>query len=255
METADLDQLNHLRQNAIQAENSWDFNLAKSLWQELLTQLPQDREGLVALQRIEAYQRLEADRLAQINRLLAVGMALHDTKTLLELMELMLAASREITCSDAGSIYVIDRFDPENTVVRFLIAQNDSQPDRTLSDFAVPVNNQSLVGYVALTGEPLNIPDAQAIPATAPYRHHRTFDQDIAYETRSVVVVPMKNEQGEVIGVVQLLNRKTDPAARITPNNAQQVVQPYSDWEVGVVQSLATQAARLIVRNNLLAGS
>ncbi|MFN3926032.1 MAG: GAF domain-containing protein [Pseudanabaenaceae cyanobacterium] len=249
----DLSDLEQLKQTATDLEIRWDFAAAKTAWQKVLALSPSDRDAHLALKRITAYQQLEADRLATINRLLAVGVALTDSKNLLELMELMLAASREITHSDAGSIYIIDRGDPHHTVVRFLIAQNDSQPDRTLSDFAVPLNNQSLVGYVATTGAVLNIPDAKTIPPTAPYRHHPTFDQDIAYETRSVVVVPMQNSKGEIIGVVQLINRKRDLSARLGPHNTSDLVQPYSEWEVGVVCSLAHQAALLIERNHFLA--
>jgi GAF domain-containing protein len=243
--------LEQLRRTAIGQENRWDFRLAKASWRKLHEYLPDDSEAKTALQRIEAYQQLEQERLVMIDRLLSIGLTLTDSKSLLELMELMLAASREVTCSDAGSIYIIDRFDPQNAVVRFLVAQNDSQPDRTLSEFAVPLNNQSLVGYVAMTGECLNLADAQAIPATAPYRHHHSFDEDINYQTKSVVVVPIQTNQGQIIGVVQLINRKINPHDRIV-GDAQGLVQSYSDWEVGVVKSLAGKAALLIERNRFL---
>ncbi len=246
------DEIEQLRQTANLLESRFNFAAAKETWLAICRELPADAEALSALQRINSFQKLESECLAIISRLLAVGIALSETKDLVELMSLILSTSREITCSDAGSMYVIDRADPKNTVVRFLVAQNDSQPDRKLNDFALPLNHESLVGHVALTKETLNIPDAQAIPDTAPYRHHPTFDQDIEYVTRSVVVVPMQNSQGEVIGVMQLINRKIKPELRITKDNASTVTQPFSEWEVGVVRSLANQAALVIERNQLL---
>jgi GAF domain-containing protein len=246
-------ELEQLRNTANLLESRFNFAAAKETWLAICRQIPADAEALSALQRINSFQKLEAECLAIISRLLAVGIALAETKDLVDLMSLILATSREITCSDAGSMYVIDRFDPNHTVVRFLVAQNDSQPERTLSNFALPLNHDSLVGYVALTKQSLNIPDAQSIPDSAPYRHHRSFDQDIEYVTRSVVVVPMQNSQGEVIGVMQLINRKINSEMKITIDNASEVTQPFSEWEVGVVRSLANQAALVIERNQLLA--
>jgi GAF domain-containing protein len=246
------EEIEQLRRTANLLESRFNFAAAKETWLAICQQLPADAEALSALQRINSFQKLESECLAIISRLLAVGIALSETKDLVELMSLILSTCREITCSDAGSVYVIDRYDPENPVVRFLVAQNDSQPERDLNNFAVPLDHQSLVGHVALTKETLNIPDAQAIPETAPYRHHRTFDQDIEYVTRSVVVVPMKNSQDEVIGVMQLINRKINSELRVTIENASEVTQPFSEWEVGVVRSLANQAALVIERNQLL---
>jgi len=246
-------ELEQLRHTANLLESRFNFAAAKETWLAICRQLPTDTEALAALQRINSFQKLESECLSIISRLLAVGIALSETKDLVDLMSLILATCREITCSDAGSMYVIDRFDPQNPVVRFLVAQNDSQPERALSDFAVPLNHDSLVGHVALTKESLNIPDAQSIPASAPYRHYRSFDQDIEYVTRSAVVVPMQNSQGEVIGVMQLINRKINSEVKITMDSASEVTQPFSEWEVGVVRSLANQAALVIERNQLLA--
>jgi GAF domain-containing protein len=242
-----MSELTELRRIANSQECQLDFASALTTWQELAHKAPDDPEVLCAIARIEAYQKLEAHRLAVVNRLLAVGLSLSDTKTLEELMNLILAVSREVTASDAGSIYIVDRSDPQTPVVRFLVAQNDSQPDRTLSDFAVPMDNNSLVGYVAMTGACLNIPDAQQIPPTAPYRHHSTFDQDIDYQTRSVVVVPMQDSRQQIIGVMQLINRKCDANLPFSAEN----VQPYRDWEVAVVRALADQASIVMERNSI----
>ena len=79
------------------------------------------------------------------------------------ILESALVAARKLTSSDAGSIYLIDRSSSFHTVC-FEVSQNDSQPDRSLVNFAVPLNQNSIVGYVALTGETLNLSDAHNLP-------------------------------------------------------------------------------------------
>lgn len=185
-----------------------------------------------------------------VEQLLSIGAALSSAQELGELLNLILTKSREITWSDAGSVFIIDN-SGETPCLWFKAAQNDSLPHQTFHEFSIPITPNSLVGYVALTGETLNIPDAYNLPADVPYQLNRSFDESISYRTRSVLVLPMQSQEGEIIGVLQLINRKLCPAT-ITPDNATTVTQPYSDQEQRILQSLASQAAISIERNHLL---
>jgi len=185
-----------------------------------------------------------------IEQLLAIGTALSSTHDLGALLTLILTKSREITCSDAGSVYLVDRTGHEPRLW-FKVAQNFSQPAASFREFAMPMTPKSLAGYVALTGESLNIPDAYDLPEGVPYQLDRSFDRSIAYRTRSVLVLPMQNQEREMIGVLQLINRKHNATTVITAENALDVTQPYLDWEKRVLQSLASQAAICIERNQL----
>jgi HD-GYP domain-containing protein (c-di-GMP phosphodiesterase class II) len=186
-----------------------------------------------------------------IEQLLEIGMALSDCLDLTQLLDLILTKSREITCSDAGSVYLVDRHQAEPKLI-FRAAQTDSLPDLAFELTTIPLNPESLAGYVATTGEILNIPDAYAIPANFPYKFDRHFDLASAYRTVSVLVLPMQNRDGETIGVLQLIDRKLKADLRITPENALSITQPYSAWEQQIVRSLASQAAISIERNQLL---
>ena len=186
-----------------------------------------------------------------ISQLLAIGTALSDCLNLTELLDLILAKSREITCSDAGSVYLIDRSHGEPKLI-FKAAQNDSLPHLSFELASIPLNLESLAGYVATTSESLNIPDAYALPDNVPYKFDRHFDLEFAYRTVSVLVLPMQNRDGETIGVLQLIDRKLNADFRITPTNALSITQPYSDWEQQIVRALASQAAISIERNHLL---
>ena len=185
-----------------------------------------------------------------VQELLAIGTALSGTQNLDELLALILQKCREITCSDAGSVYLLDHSDNVAKLI-FKVTQNASLPHTSFSEFAVPLSRRSLAGYVALTGKILNIPDAYNLPLDVPYTLDRSFDQESDYRTRSVLVLPMQNREGDVIGVLQLINRRVNAQIRLTVDNTLGNTQPYSEWEESIVRSLASQAAISIERNFL----
>ncbi|PZU97077.1 MAG: hypothetical protein DCE90_08035 [Pseudanabaena sp.] len=172
-------------------------------------------------------------------------------RDLREFLERALAITRKMTTSDAGSIYLIDRSTPVHTVC-FEVSQNDSQPERSLVNFAVPLNEDSIVGYVAMTGETLNLSDAHDLPEDSRFRHHKTFDHDIEYRTRSVLAVPLLDSQATTIGVFQLINRKGQDIS-ITPDNAQEVTLAYSSLDTKILQAVSAQISLYIERSQLLA--
>ncbi|MDY7021602.1 MAG: GAF domain-containing protein, partial [Cyanobacteriota bacterium] len=185
-----------------------------------------------------------------IEQLLDIGAALSSTQDLSTLLNLILEKSREITYSDAGSVYLLDTSDGTPKLL-FKVAQNASLPNLSFREFAIPLTDGSLAGYVALTSESLNIPDAYQLPPDKPYRLDSSFDRDISYRTRSVLVLPMQNRQGETIGVLQLINRKVKPDVTLVPENTLEMTQPYGEWEERILRSLASEAAISIERNTL----
>lgn len=62
--------------------------------------------------------------------------------------------------------------------------------------------NQGLAGYVATTGQPINIPDAYQDD-----RFNESIDRQTSYRTRSVLCVPVRDASGSVIGVLEALNK------------------------------------------------
>ncbi len=205
---------------------------------------------ILTIESQELLQEASAERVELIEQLLAIGTALSSTNNLDELLHLILSKSREITCSDAGSVYLINR-NEESPTLLFKVAQNDSIPNNPFQEFAMPLTRKSLAGYVALTGESLNLPDAYNLPPDVPYQLDRSFDTTMPYRTCSALVLPMQDQDGEIIGVLQLINRKVKPDLVLTTENAIVVTQPYSQWEERIVRSLASQAAISIERNHL----
>ena len=210
---------------------------------------PETSEGLdqsnpqSTIEQLQSYQHL-------LDGLLSLSSSLRSAENFRDCLESTLTLTRKMLRSDAGSIYLIDRSTPVHTVC-FEVSQNDSQPDRSLVNFAVPLNKDSIVGYVALTGKTLNLSDVHDLPNDAEYRHHKTFDHDIEYYTRSVVAVPIFDFQNQTIGVFQLINRK-DQDISITLDNVHLITRTFSHLDVRVLQAIACQLALYIERSQLL---
>ncbi|MEB3178305.1 MAG: GAF domain-containing protein [Nostocaceae cyanobacterium] len=172
-----------------------------------------------------------------INQMVSLRTTVCSGDELEELLNIILSKTRTITCSDAGSVYLIDNSDGVPKLI-FKVSQNYSLKEATFRQFAVPLTANSLAGYVALTGESLNLPDAYDLPDTTPYHLDHSFDVCFSYRTRSVIVMPMHTQNGDIMGVLQLINRKVKPDVAITRDNVLQVTQPYSPAEEEMLRSL-----------------
>lgn len=189
---------------------------------------------------------------SELRELAAVGMALMTERNLDRLLEKIVTKARQLTASDAGSLYLIERDEAGEPRLRFNLAQNDTLSDAPFVSFTVPLDTGSLAGYAAITGETLRVDDAYQLPADAPYALNRSFDQRFGYRTKSMLVVPMIDHYGSVVGVLQLINRKRVALGRITDEAAAaRWVLPYTERELALVQALAGHAA-VSIENSLL---
>src|SRR5216683_2813027 len=150
----------------------------------------------------------------QLEELTAIGIRLSAERNLDALLELILTKGREITRSDAGSLYVVEKTPDGRSCLRFKLAQNDSV-QVPFSESTLPISAESVAGFVALSGEVLRIDDAYALPPESPFHINAEFDARIGYRTTSMLVVAMKTPQGEIIGVLQFPERYRKLAAAL----------------------------------------
>jgi HD-GYP domain-containing protein (c-di-GMP phosphodiesterase class II) len=193
-----------------------------------------------------------AQRSREIQELTRIGVALGTERDLRALLEQILTQARQITQSDAGSLYLVETTDQGSKRLRFRLAQTYSKPDVPLVEFTIPVDRTSLAGYTATTGEPLVIDDAYFLPPDVEYTINRSFDERYGYRTKSMLVIPMKDHKEEIIGVVQLINRKRNFEAMLAaPADVEREVVPYSKRTVELVTALAGQAGVAIENSRL----
>ena len=129
--------------------------------------------------------------------------------TVLALMKRVLSRCRELTQSQAGTIFIVRKVG-RNRVLEAMSLQNDLIRI-TQKSFSIPINKKSIAGYVAETGEVVFIDDTNQLPPDAPYTFNRKFDEDTGFNTRSIMAFPIRNFEGQVIGVVQLINAQSEP--------------------------------------------
>ena len=208
-----------------------------------------------ALAAVRRARNAAVERTRELAELSAIGVALTTERDLGRLLGLILSHARRVTESDAGSLYLVERDEQGAPVrLRFAHSQNHSLPSLPFSSFAVPIDHSSLAGYAAVTGEPLVIGDVYLLPDGATYRQNRSFDETTGYRTKSMLVLPMKTHRDEIIGVLQLINRKRDPEARLTTTGCfEHQVVPFDARCVEVATALASQAAVAIDNGRLYA--
>jgi response regulator RpfG family c-di-GMP phosphodiesterase len=132
-------------------------------------------------------------------------------KDLDSLLENVLTEARRFVNADAGTIYLAAR-----GFLYFSFVQNDTlfrgeTKDKYISSGAsLPIDKASLAGYVAKTGETILIDDVYHIQSEVSFSFNPAFDQKTNYHTRSILCVPLKTRDNEVVGVLQLINAKNE---------------------------------------------
>jgi HD-GYP domain-containing protein (c-di-GMP phosphodiesterase class II) len=180
-------------------------------------------------------------RRERMRQLSDIALALSTRIEFAELLETILREARRLAGCEAGSLYLVDEEAGEPQLV-FKLAQNDAV-DVPFVETHLPMTPSSLAGYVALSGETLDIPDAYQIPAGRPYSFNRSFDEEMGYRTRSMLVLPMRDHRDRIVGVLQFINR-------LDPTLDDPV--PFGD-EIGeLLRAVASQAAVSIQKNALI---
>ena len=220
----------------------------------LLSAAPEPEEVFVALhQAIElmsAKSRSES-RGKWVNRyryelgeLIEIARALTTEREIDKLLNLILEKARFITAADAGSMYVVHGDDPSlvRRQLHFKLSQNDSVSFDS-REFAMPISTRSMAGYVTLEQKTLSIEDVYDMPPGSPFGFDRSFDQKVGYRTRSMLVTPLITSKGEVIGVLQLINKKREPKQKLlSPEDFERGVMPFDERSEQLVTTLAAQA-------------
>jgi HD-GYP domain-containing protein (c-di-GMP phosphodiesterase class II) len=218
-----------------------------------------------------------ADKLARLNR---IGTALSDVRVLRDLLGFVLTEARNIMDADAGSIYIIEHgrgsglsgrkvlgraqrrtqavavkrgaADSQQFRMRFAAAQNDTV-EIPFEEIVFPANQESIAGYAALTGEIIALDDVYRPPEGAPYHFNPSIDEKYGYRTCSMLTVPLKNTLDEVVGIVQLINKKRDPLKQLPLGEpAVAEIVPFSDQDVELAVSLGSQAGVAIENVRLM---
>lgn len=188
-------------------------------------------------------------RLEQLNE---IGVALSKERDITRLLENILVAAKTITNADGGTLY---RMTEDGRALRFEIVRTDSLniarggttgqaidfPSLPLRTEDGQPNDAMVAVYAAMHERTVNIPDAYAHEGFD-FSGTRRFDERTGYRSQSFLTVPMKNHDGEVIGVLQLINAQDEATGQVVA---------FSAADQSLAESLASQAA-IALTNRLL---
>ena len=179
-----------------------------------------------------------------------IGIALSQEKDINRLLETILTAAKTITNADGGTLYrLID------DKLKFEIVLNDSlkiaMGGTTRVDvpfYPIPLhqadgtpNNNMVAAYAALHDETVSIKDAYTADGFD-FSGTRNFDKKTGYRSTSFLTIPMKDHEGEIIGVLQLLNAQDENRKVIA----------FTSEDQRLAESLASQAAIALTNRMLI---
>lgn len=180
---------------------------------------------------------MHKDRLSMI---LDIGMKLSSEKDNDRLLELIIRAAMDITGADGGTLYLCE---DDGLHFKIMITKSMSVykggKGETIELPPVPYSIKNVCAAAKIEGRLINIPDVYNSDEYD-FSGPRRYDQMTGYKTTSVMVVPMENDYGEIIGVLQLINA-TDEIHRITE---------FTIEDEQIVATLASQTAVCLTNMN-----
>ncbi len=193
----------------------------------------------------EAHRRHRQFR--ELNR---IGTALSAEKDIDRLQSFILTTMRQLTHADGASLWL--KMEEDGVPKLFLASsQNHSIDKNTYEAFTVPVNEKTVVGYAVSIGSSQTYDDAYTPPPGKPMGG-KSFDSQFGYRTKSMLTVPMRNYNNDVVGAVQLVNAKRRFETRLTLANVETEVISFQPDDVEMIESIASQAAVAIDNKNLI---
>ena len=207
-------------------------------------------QNVVLRQQVAELEGEAHRRHRQFKELNRIGIALSAEKNIDRLQSFILTTMRQLTHADGASLWL--RADEEGLPKLFLASsQNHSIDKNTYQAFTVPVDDRSVVGYTVSTGKSQIYDDAYNPPPGKPMGG-RSFDAQFGYRTKSMLTVPMRNYNNEVVGAVQLINAKRRFETRLTVDSVDKEVISFRPDDVEMIESIASQAAVALDNKNLL---
>ncbi len=169
-----------------------NHNVAFNLLRELSGRIRKADDNIV--QRLEEQRIAIESRFLKLQKLIEASKIINSTLNLDKLLGLILDAAAQSIGADRGTLYLVDDVKKE--------LWSKLSQGKDMVEIRLPIG-KGLSGFVAQTGENILIPDVYADP-----RFNQEIDKRTGYRTRNMMCTPLKNKDGKIIGVFQLLNKR-----------------------------------------------
>src|SRR6266851_5634384 len=188
------------------------------------------------VRQLEEQTRRQHRQFEELNR---IGVALSAERDIGKLQEFILTTMRQLTNADGASLWR-KTVGEDGTPQLFLASSQNNSLANTYQAFTVPV------GWSQVYEDAYNPPPGKP-------RGGKSFDQQFGYRTKSMLTVPMRNYNNEVVGAVQLINAKRRYDTKLTVANVPTEVVSFRPEDLEMIESIASQAAVALDNKSLLA--
>lgn len=190
--------------------------------------------------------------LERIEKLTEIGIALSAEKDTPRLLEMILLGAKALTNADGGTLYSVQ----EDNSVKMEIVRTDSldfamggTTGKPIPFEPIPLYDQHgkpnlhmVVTNAVLNDITVNIPDAYNAEGFD-FSGTKQFDANTGYRSTSFLTLPLKNHEGDIIGVLQLLNARDEESGEIIP---------FDEEAERLAGSLASQVAIALTNRRLI---
>jgi HD-GYP domain-containing protein (c-di-GMP phosphodiesterase class II) len=204
-------------------------------------------ENIALKRRVTQLEERQHRQFKELNR---IGIALSAERDINKLQQFILTTMRQLTNADGASLW-LKTAGEEGEPLLFLASSENTSIDNTYQAFTVPVDEKSVVGYTVSVGTSQIYDDAYNPPPGKP-QGGKGFDAQFGYRTKSMLTVPMRNYNDEVVGAVQLINAKRHYETRLTVDTVEDEVVSFRPEDLEMIESIASQAAVALDNKNLL---
>jgi HD-GYP domain-containing protein (c-di-GMP phosphodiesterase class II) len=199
------------------------------------------------VKQLEEHTRRQHRQFEELNR---IGIALSAERDIGKLQDFILTTMRQLTNADGASLWL--KMAGEDGLPKLFLASSQNHSiDNTYQAFKVPVDEKSVVGYTVTMGTSQIYDDAYNPPPGKP-QGGRGFDAQYGYRTKSMLTVPMRNYNNDVVGAVQLINAKRRFDQKLTVDTVEAEVVSFRPEDLEMIESIASQAAVAIDNKTLL---
>jgi len=186
----------------------------------------------------------------RLKALQRIAVELMEAQSSDQVLSLIVDQAVDLLECDGGSLFL--RHDEKDLVFEVAINRSisfDFQKRR------VPVLGNGIATYSYRCGEALRLDDVYAIPPNVPYQFDSSFDKEVGYRTKSVLCFPLKSSKGEMLGVIQLINRKQEPEEPWPSDDAEKIsrMPAFLDEDEELIESFAALASAAIENSELYA--
>jgi len=199
------------------------------------------------VKQLQEQARRQHRQFEELNR---IGIALSAERDIGKLQEFILMTMRQLTNADGASLWR-KTVGEDGSPQLFLASSQNTSIDNTYQAFTVPVDDKSVVGYTVTVGWSQIYDDAYTPPPGKP-QGGKGFDAQYGYRTKSMLTVPMRNYNNEVVGAVQLINAKRNFDTKLTIANVPREVVSFRPEDLEMIESIASQAAVALDNKSLL---